>query len=94
MSKVCSEDIKCQLNEEIGKLRSEMETSQPGGNDPAASRTCFAESRKIREIAEKISIHAISTINERKHWSEIDKINDMGINARLNRLENTVSVFQ
>jgi hypothetical protein len=93
VSKVCSEDIKCQLNEEIGKLRSEMETSQLGENDPATSRTCFAESRKIREIAEKISIHAISTINERKHWSEIDKINDMGINARLNRLENTISVF-
>jgi len=85
--------IKKNKYESVSK-RSEMETSQLGENDPAASRTCFAESRKIREIAEKISIHAISTINERKHWSEIDKINDMGINARLNRLENTVSVFQ
>jgi len=61
--------------------------SMPLLNQILAAKNNENESLRIRKLSEKISAQAISTINERRYWSEIDQLNDQSTQERLRRLE-------
>lgn len=92
-SEKCKEVVSNLIKEAIDELKPQQALtpasifSMPLLNQILTAKNNENESLRIRKLSEKISAQAISTINERRYWSEIDQLNDQSTQERLRRLE-------